>query len=46
MMTGFYDDMEKLETRTVGEAGMTLGGKIAGLIDKTAGVFPALTKRK
>jgi len=45
MMTGFYDEMERLETERLVKL-MTLGSRIAGLIDKTAGVFPALTKRK
>lgn len=45
MMTGFYDEMERLETERLVKL-MTLGGRIAGLIDKTAGVFPALAKRK
>ncbi|NRA98865.1 MAG: GbsR/MarR family transcriptional regulator [Rhodobacteraceae bacterium] len=44
MMTGFYDEMEKLETERLVKL-MTLGGKIAGLIDKASGAFPALTKR-
>lgn len=44
LMTGFYDDMEKLETERLVKM-MTLGSKIAGLIDKTSGAF-SLTKRK
>lgn len=45
LMTGFYDDMEKLETERLVKM-MTLGSKIAGVIDKAGGVFPTLTKRK
>ncbi len=45
MMTGFYADMERLETERLVKL-MTLGSRISGLIDKTAGMFPALTKRK
>ncbi|NKX43298.1 GbsR/MarR family transcriptional regulator [Roseicyclus persicicus] len=45
MMTGFYAEMEKLETERLVKL-MTLGGKIAGLIDRTGGIIPSLTKRK
>lgn len=38
LMTGFYDDMEKLETERLVKM-MTLGSKIAGLIDKAGGVL-------
>jgi DNA-binding transcriptional regulator GbsR (MarR family) len=44
MMTSFYAEMEKLETERLVKL-MTLGGRIAGLIDKAGGIFPALTKR-
>ncbi len=44
MMTGFYAEMERLETERLVQL-MTLGGRVAGLIDKAAGLFPALTKR-
>ena len=45
MMTGFYDEMEKLETERLVKL-MTFGSRIAGLIDKAGGALPALTKRK
>jgi DNA-binding transcriptional regulator GbsR (MarR family) len=45
MMTSFYAEMEKLETERLVKL-MTLGSRIAGLIDKAGGMFPALTKRK
>src|SRR6056297_3923018 len=45
MMTGFYAEMEKLETERLVKL-MTMGQRIAGLIDKAGGVLPALTKRK
>lgn len=45
MMTGFYDEMEKLETDRLVKL-MTFGSRIAGLIDKTSAAMPALTKRK
>jgi DNA-binding transcriptional regulator GbsR (MarR family) len=45
MMTGFYAEMEKLETERLVKL-MTLGSRIAGLIDKTGGMIPSLTKRK
>ena len=45
MMTGFYDEMERLETERLVKL-MTLGGRVAGLIDKTGGVIPSLAKRK
>ncbi len=44
MMTGFYDEMEKLETERLVKL-MTFGSKIAGLIDKAGGALPTLTKR-
>jgi DNA-binding transcriptional regulator GbsR (MarR family) len=44
LMTGFYADMEKLETERLVKL-MTLGSKIAGLIDKT-GAALSLTRRK
>jgi DNA-binding transcriptional regulator GbsR (MarR family) len=43
MMTGFYDEMEKLETDRLLRM-LTLGGKIAGLIDKAGGIVPTLPK--
>ena len=45
MMTGFYAEMERLETERLVKL-MTLGSRIAGLIDKTGGMIPSLTKRK
>ena len=45
MMTGFYDEMERLETERLVKL-MTMGGRVAGLIDKTGGVIPSLAKRK
>jgi DNA-binding transcriptional regulator GbsR (MarR family) len=45
MMTGFYAEMEKLETERLVKL-MTLGSRIAGLIDRTGGMIPSLTKRK
>lgn len=44
LMTGFYDEMEKLDTQRIVKL-MTLGGKIAGLIDKASGPFPSLTRK-
>ncbi len=44
LMTGFYNDMEKLETERLVKM-MTLGSKIAGLIDKTGSVL-TLGRRK
>lgn len=44
LMTGFYDDMEKLETERLVKL-MTLGSKIAGVIDKTSGAL-SLGRRK
>lgn len=38
LMTGFYDDMEKLETERLVKM-MTLGSKIAGLVDKAGSVL-------
>ncbi len=45
MMTGFYDELEKLETDRLVKL-MAAGSRIAGLIDKAGGAIPALTKRK
>ena len=45
MMTGFYDEMEKLETDRLLKM-LTLGGKIAGLIDKAGGIVPTLPKQR
>ncbi|MEM1410376.1 MAG: MarR family transcriptional regulator [Pseudomonadota bacterium] len=45
MMTGFYDEMEKLETERLVKL-MTFGSRIVGLIDKTGAALPSLTKRK
>jgi DNA-binding transcriptional regulator GbsR (MarR family) len=46
MMTGFYDEMEKLETERLVKL-MTMGKRIVGLIDKAGGArCPSLTKRK
>lgn len=45
MMTGFYDEMEKLGTQRL-VALMTYGSRIAGLIDKAGGALPNLKKRK
>ncbi len=45
MMTGFYAEMERLETERLVKL-MTLGSRIAGLIDKTGGMFPTLMNRK
>ncbi len=44
MMTGFYEEMEKLETHRL-VALMTYGSRIAGLIDKAGGALPSLSKR-
>lgn len=44
MMTGFYEEMEKLETERLVKL-MTMGRKIAGLIEKTSGAL-SLSKRK
>ncbi|WP_224813613.1 GbsR/MarR family transcriptional regulator [Hasllibacter sp. MH4015] len=44
LMTGFYDDMEKLETERLVKM-LTLGSRIAGLIDKTSGAL-TLGRRK
>ncbi len=41
LMTGFYDDMEKLETERLVKL-MTLGNKFAGLIDKAGALVPSL----
>jgi DNA-binding transcriptional regulator GbsR (MarR family) len=45
LMTGFYDEMEKLETERLVKM-MTLGSKIAGLIDKAGSVMPSRRVRK
>jgi DNA-binding transcriptional regulator GbsR (MarR family) len=45
MMTGFYDEMEKLETERLVKL-MTMGKRIVGLIDKVGGAVPSLTTRK
>jgi DNA-binding transcriptional regulator GbsR (MarR family) len=45
MMTGFYAEMEKLETERLVKL-MTMGRRIAGLIDKAGAALPAITKRK
>ncbi|AHM04847.1 hypothetical protein roselon_02528 [Roseibacterium elongatum DSM 19469] len=44
-MTGFYAELDRLETDRLVKL-MTTGRRIAGLIDKTGGVIPALTQRK
>jgi DNA-binding transcriptional regulator GbsR (MarR family) len=44
LMTGFYAEMEKLETQRLVKL-MTFGSRIAGLIDKAGGALPA-PKRK
>lgn len=41
MMTGFYDDMERLETERLVTL-MTYGSRLAGLIDKAGGALSAL----
>lgn len=41
LLTGFYDDMEKLESERLIKL-MTLGSKFAGLIDKAGALVPAL----
>ncbi|MDU8942909.1 GbsR/MarR family transcriptional regulator [Ovoidimarina sediminis] len=43
MMTGFYDDMERLETVRLVKL-LTLGSRISGLIEKAGGALPALAK--
>lgn len=45
MMTNFYDEMNKLETERLVKL-MTLGGRIAGLIDKAGTALPILPGRK
>ena len=45
MLTGFYDDMERLETVRLVKL-LTLGGKISGLIEKAGGALPAMAKGK
>jgi len=44
MMTGFYDEMDKLETERLVKL-MTYGSKLAGLIDKAAGVIPSMSRK-
>lgn len=44
LMTGFYADMEKLETERLVQL-MTLGSKFAGLIDKAGAMMPTLKSR-
>jgi DNA-binding transcriptional regulator GbsR (MarR family) len=44
MMTGFYDEMEKLETERLVKL-MTMGKRIVGLIDKAGAMVPALKPR-
>ncbi len=44
LMTGFYDDMERLETERLVKL-MTVGSKIAGLIDKAGAIVPSLKPR-
>jgi DNA-binding transcriptional regulator GbsR (MarR family) len=43
MMTGFYADMERLETERLVKL-MTLGSRIAGLIDRAGGALPRLAR--
>ena len=45
MLTGFYDDMERLETVRLVKL-LTLGSKISGLIEKAGGALPAMAKGK
>ncbi|MDJ0683281.1 MAG: hypothetical protein QNJ84_01125 [Alphaproteobacteria bacterium] len=45
MLTGFYEEMEKLETERLVKL-LTLGGRIAGLIDKASVVIPTLPTRR
>ena len=45
MMTGFYDDMERLETVRLVKL-LTLGSKITGFIEKAGGALPVLAKDK
>jgi DNA-binding transcriptional regulator GbsR (MarR family) len=45
MTTGFYDEMQKLETARLVKL-MTMGQRIAGLIDKTGDMLPSLARRK
>jgi hypothetical protein len=45
MMTGFYAEMEKLETERLVKL-MTMGSRIAGLLDKAGGAIPAFGTRK
>lgn len=44
MMTGFYEEMEQLETQRL-VALMTFGSRIAGLIDKASSALPSLSKK-
>jgi len=41
LMTGFYDDIERLETERLVKL-MTLGSKIVGVIDKAGSLIPSL----
>ena len=45
MMTGFYDDMEKLETDRLVKL-MTYGSRLAGLIDKATGAIPTFNRKE
>ena len=45
MMTGFYEEMEKLEPERLVKL-MTFGGKIAGLIDRAGGAIPSLSRKR
>jgi DNA-binding transcriptional regulator GbsR (MarR family) len=44
-MTGFYAEMEKLETERLVKL-MTMGSRIAGLLEKAGGAFPSFGTRK
>lgn len=43
LMTGFYNDMEKLETKRLVKL-MSVGSKFAGLIDKAEAILPTANK--
>lgn len=45
MMTGFYDEMDRLETERLVTL-MTYGSRIAGLIDKASSALPSFTAKK
>ena len=45
MMTGFYEEMEKIETERLVKL-MTFGGKIAGLIDRAGGAIPSRSRKR